>query len=215
MGKFSEYSILAILVLLITFLAFSNSIPGLFSLDSMIGKASSFSSIDGRRYRVQERNSREKEARAADVLAQIRQTMDKFVYTSTKIPSYLAKRLRNRYCSSCIHERNRDLVGKYTDDFGSSFTVDKRDMIFCLSENKESEKKGEFHDLNLLIFVAIHELAHVASLSHGHNEEFYVNFKALLRAAVKDGVWRYEDYSQNPRNYCGIDVTTSLISRPQ
>ena len=53
-------------------------------------------------------------------------------------------------------------------------------MALCLRH-----KKGDhpFHDYNTLQFVMIHEIAHIASISEGHNQEFINNFRFLLRQA--------------------------------
>ena len=41
-------------------------------------------------------------------------------------------------------------------------------------------------ELNTLVFVGIHELSHIASVTKGHGDEFWDNFKFLLENAVKD-----------------------------
>ena len=66
---------------------------------------------------------------------------------------------------------------------------------------------GKLIDLNTLTFVAIHELSHIASKSIGHNEEFWNNFKFLLEEAEIIGVYKPEDYKEDPKNYCGMKIT--------
>ena len=56
------------------------------------------------------------------------------------------------------------------------------------------------------MFVATHELAHVATKSIGHTEEFWNNFKFLLKEADKINVYKPEDYKKNSRRYCGTDI---------
>ena len=79
-------------------------------------------------------------------------------------------------------------------------------MALCLRH-----KKGEhpFHEYNTLQFVMIHELAHVASISEGHNQEFINNFRFLLRQANALGYYDPVNYSNKPINYCGIKVTNN------
>jgi hypothetical protein len=59
------------------------------------------------------------------------------------------------------------------------------------------------------MFVIIHELAHIASKTVGHNTEFYDNFKFLLNEATELGVYKPVNYGHNPEEYCGINVTNN------
>ena len=64
-----------------------------------------------------------------------------------------------------------------TNDF-TSYSLNKGEkIVFCL----RSEETKQLHDINIIMFVAIHELAHVMSVTIGHNEEFYTNFRFLLQ----------------------------------
>lgn len=91
----------------------------------------------------------------------------------------------------------------------SSYTINKGEiMSFCL-RNKDHEKRetDEFHNHNVLVFVLIHELAHVMSIKEGHGTEFMDNFRFILRESVKNNIYYPVDYSKMPMNYCGVDVT--------
>lgn len=88
----------------------------------------------------------------------------------------------------------------------SSYTLNKGELIAVCLRCKETKN---FHDFELLKFVIIHELAHVASVSTGHNAEFIRNFRWLLQEAHKAGLYHPVDYSKNPINYCGVDVTNN------
>ena len=77
-------------------------------------------------------------------------------------------------------------------------------LAFCLDTEKGS---GSLIDSNTLTFVALHELAHVATESIGHTEEFWDNFKFLLIEAKKIGLYDPVDYSKDPQRYCGMDIT--------
>ena len=43
------------------------------------------------------------------------------------------------------------------------------------------------------------------------SEEFWTNFKRLLNEAIKMGIYKKEDYSNKPKEYCGIKVTDSPL----
>jgi len=67
---------------------------------------------------------------------------------------------------------------------GKSYTVNKSDMYLCLRD-----EAGEYFNKNMLIYVGIHELAHVVCKSIGHTEEFHAIFDELLNEAIKKGIY--------------------------
>ena len=80
---------------------------------------------------------------------------------------------------------------KYT-----SYSVNKGEKIFFCIRAKDST--NEIINLNTLLFVAIHEMAHVMTKSIGHTKEFWNNFRFLLRVAVKNNIYQYQNFSSNP-----------------
>ena len=58
-----------------------------------------------------------------------------------------------------------------------------------------------------MMFVAIHELAHTMTKSIGHTEEFWDNFRTLLKNARKLGIYERVNYNETPKSYCGIKIT--------
>jgi hypothetical protein len=89
----------------------------------------------------------------------------------------------------------------------TSYTINKGEMMHLCLRNKNKNKT--FHEHNLLMFVIIHELAHIASKSIGHNKEFYENFKFLLNEAAEINIYKPVNFSNYPVEYCGIDVTNN------
>ena len=77
-------------------------------------------------------------------------------------------------------------------------------LAFCTTTKKNG---GNLIDENTLVFVAIHELSHIASKSIGHNDEFWKNFKFLLENAKKSKIYTPIDYKKSPKNYCGMRIT--------
>lgn len=123
-----------------------------------------------------------------------------------KYPSHDAtKTLLNRYSSKAIFEAHPE-----TGDNGlTSYTTDKKLIGFCV--RNESDPSDFIDDINLLAFVSIHELAHMASHTSGHNEEFRKNFYWLLRIATDNNIYKPVDYSRSPVNYCGLELKTSPL----
>ena len=69
-------------------------------------------------------------------------------------------------------------------------------IVFCLRQRDDKEK---LVDMNTMKFVAIHELGHVITVSVGHTQEFWDNFKWLLEICEKHNIYKSVDYSKNPQ----------------
>ena len=65
-----------------------------------------------------------------------------------------------------------------------SYTVNKKDMHLCLYNEKK-----EYFNKNMLMYVAIHELAHVICPNIGHTPEFYQKMDELLNKAISMGIY--------------------------
>ena len=91
----------------------------------------------------------------------------------------------------------------------TSFSVNKGEkIVFCL-RSRDSEEK--LVDLNLLMFVALHELAHVITKSVGHTDEFWDNFKWILKQSVKIKIYEPHNFQKKPEEYCGTQITDSPL----
>ena len=156
------------------------------------------SGVDGKKYCVRERRKLEL---AADKLANTANGMQKLVdHCAKTFPDRdNVKRLKEGFNPKKIQETLP--TSEYT-----AYSENKGEKIaFCLDKNKDG--KGGLIDSNTLMFVAIHELAHVASESIGHTDEFWRNFKFLLQEAEKINIYVPEDYKNKPKEYCGMDIT--------
>ena len=78
-----------------------------------------------------------------------------------------------------------------------------------LALNKKKEDNNNLIDENTLMFVALHEMAHVASKSIGHNTEFWDNFQFLIEEAESFQLYTPIDYSKKNAEYCGMTITSS------
>jgi hypothetical protein len=86
----------------------------------------------------------------------------------------------------------------------TAYSENKGEKIaFCLDEEKGGSKMIDEHTL---MFVAIHELSHVATKSIGHKSEFWENFKFLLAEAKAAGIHTPRDYKKEPQKYCGMTI---------
>jgi hypothetical protein len=77
-------------------------------------------------------------------------------------------------------------------------------LAFCL--NVKKNENDTLIDENTLLFVALHELSHIATKSIGHKTEFWDNFKFLLEKAKESGIHDPVDYKKKPQEYCGMKI---------
>ena len=156
------------------------------------------STIDGDKYCVRERVNMQP---AVDLLAKTSEKMVALVdYVKVKDPSDpRVKRLVEKFNASKIVETlPTSEHTAYSENKG-------RKIAFCL--NKKKENNNQLIDENTLMFVAIHEMAHITTTSIGHNKEFWDNFKYLLKKANECKVYDPVDYSKQKTEYCGMTIT--------
>lgn len=161
------------------------------------------STVDGDKYCVRER----KDVQAAsDLLASITEKMKALVkYLDEKYPKESGKdnvrRLVQKFNPKKIVETLP--TSEYT-----AYSENKGQKIaFCL--NKKKEDNNHLIEENTLMFVALHEMAHVASKSIGHNSEFWDNFTFLIGEAEEIKIYTPIDYSKKNEEYCGMTITSS------
>ena len=179
------------------------------------------SNVDGRDYVVQNKADKQQ---AADMLAKVRQRMIKLVEyvkqtcaTTSQTHTKEEKEDQNKF--GTYKERMERLVMRFNPDRMSegnedvrytTYTLNKGEkIVFCLRARGEDDR---VHDLEMMTFVAIHELAHIASVTEHHTPEFNANFAWLLKKAMDCGVYQFEDFNTRPRKYCGINVTDTPVS---
>ena len=159
------------------------------------------SSVDDRSYLV--RNLPDKQ-KAADLLGNVRKNLDTIANYLKKNDNdkerlkRLEKNYRPNNLSEAIPKAN------YT-----SYSVNKGEkIVFCIRSKNDKES---LEDINTVMFVAIHELAHVITKSVGHTSEFWNNMKFILKKAIKLKVYKQHDYRNNPISYCGVEITDSPL----
>lgn len=91
----------------------------------------------------------------------------------------------------------------------TSYSINKGEkIVFCLRSKKEGNK---LMDLNTMMFVAIHEMAHLMTKEIGHPPVFWDNMKFLLEEAIKIGVYKKQEFNKNPVDYCGMKITDTPL----
>ena len=158
------------------------------------------SGVDGNKYCVRERS---KLKEASNLLATVtKKCKDLVAYTDEHHGSKeIVKRLVKGFDQTVIKETLP--TSKFT-----AYSENKGEKLaFCL--NKKKQNNENLIDEHTLMFVAIHELAHIMTLSIGHKTEFWDNFKFLLENAKEAGIHQPVDYSEKPQEYCGMTISDS------
>tara|TARA_B110000093_G_scaffold75945_1_gene82706 strand:+ start:1326 stop:1832 length:507 start_codon:yes stop_codon:yes gene_type:complete len=156
------------------------------------------SDVNGKRYCVRDRIDTQE---AVDLLAKITDKCHEVVkyvdkkYANNEDVKRLVEGIQNVKISETLPTSE---LTAYSENKGEK-------MAFCLNRTKNSTNK--LIDINTLLFVAIHELAHIMTKSIGHKQEFWNNFKFLLENAEDAGIYTPVDYKKNPQGYCGMTIT--------
>ena len=121
--------------------------------------------------------------------------------------NYLGERvmqLQERYNINNISE-----ISPLNPSGSTSYTENKGEKLVLCLRNKIPDKDGiyEFHDINLIMFVVLHELTHVMNDRWGHLSQFWQLFRVVLRNAVECGIYQPVDYRNNNKDYCGMKIT--------
>lgn len=176
----------------------------LISRYALWGYCEEYSSVDGIEHKVQcDYNDKQK---ASDLLAQLNKR-------AVGLINYLKGKYYNEDNDRGMLTRN--LVKRYrgpsrlveTDpnngDGDTSYTLDKGYLVsMCLRKSKD-KNSDEFHSINTLTFVLIHELTHIAANVDQHPPRFWDVFKWLLTESVEVGIYIPVEYSLEPiKSYC-------------
>jgi hypothetical protein len=94
-----------------------------------------------------------------------------------------------------------------------AYSLDKgKTIMLCL---RDATNTG-IVDINTLMFVIIHEAAHIANYDEwGHGPKFWEIFKYLLQESVAIGIYKTVDYSKHPTRYCGFLLNHNPLTDPR
>jgi hypothetical protein len=163
--------------------------------------------IDGNNYYVRDDTNFNE---AVEILVELRNNLikliDFIINNSENDKEYLIYKnnielIKNKINKVIIKETPKN--SNYT-----SYSVNKgEELFFCI----RSKKDNKIHDLNDLLYVAIHEIAHIGCPEIGHTDLFFKINLYLLKKAVEFNLYKYDNYNTQPREYCGIDLNNTLL----
>ncbi len=148
------------------------------------------SDVDGKKYCVRERS---KMTLVVDLLAKTTQKLSKLV-------KYLGEKYPDREnCKLLVKNFNPTKISEIlpTSQYTAYSENKGEKLAFCTTKTKKGNK---LIDENTLMFVALHELSHIATKSIGHTQEFWNNFKFIIANAKKIGIYTPENYKSAPKN---------------
>ena len=178
------------LVVYISYQMFQNS--------DMIQLKCIVSDINGKKYCVRDRKNKDL---AVDLLAKVSIRLKKLVnYLIIQYPDDIrTQRLKKKFDPKVIIETlPTSEYQAYSENKGEK-------LAFCL--NKDKDNNNKLIDLNTLMYVALHEVAHICTQSIGHTPEFWTNFKWLLVNAKEINIYNPIDYKKNNKDYCGMTIS--------
>ena len=111
------------------------------------------------------------------------------------------KMIQKRLPKSIIKESSAN--SEYT-----SYSVNKgEELVFCL----RSKVTNKLHNINDIMYVAVHEIAHIGCPEIGHTPLFKKINKFLLERALNKGLYKFENYRKTQKEYCGITLTSNIL----
>ena len=197
-SNFNLIGICTIILILIFY--YNTTIKEYFTTNSTI------SNFDNRPYKVvggfSDKNI------AADKLAELNEFIIQFLkYIKINIINSNQQLEKRQFFTRILNNYNNDNIFENEPEPGAvtSFVAGKG-VQFGICLRGKGEMQNQFHKIDILKFVMLHELTHLGCISYGHYNEFWSCFKVVLNEAVKSGLYTPIDYSKNPENYCGISV---------
>jgi len=153
--------------------------------------------VDG--YKV--RNPSDTESiRRLKLLSKVTVSLQKIIRKNTKHASHAGcKKLLERF--ECPDGVCRIQEKSHEFDHLAAYSVDKGKLIGMCTNHE-----GEYTDENTMIFVYLHELAHIMSEEYAHDVEFWNNFSDLLEIAISHNLYVYQPFHVHNINYCGENI---------
>ena len=164
------------------------------------------SDIDNKFYLVQNRTDKQE---ATNMLAKI---MQKITYLASNLYKKKEEYKDYKEYIERLYENvpNIILLESTEDSVYTSYSVNKGEQIvFCLRARTDDNR---LHDINLVMYVVLHEISHVACpIYDNHGPLFRKIFAFITSSALKIGVYKKIAFDEHPEEYCGLTINDSII----
>jgi len=166
------------------------------------------SDIDNQEYKVQANIETLDDANdakaAANLMAEVRQRLEKLQSHLNKVWGGNDERvqmLNKNFRPDRFQEGRNDIPGV------TSYSVNKGEKIVLCTRNKNNK----LVDINTIMYVSLHECAHLINKTVGHDTSFWVRFRELLEEAINIGIYVKQDFAENPVEYCNMTINSSPL----
>jgi hypothetical protein len=166
------------------------------------------STVDGRMYKVRDMPDKQK---ASDLLANVRRKIEQ-LYNTTK--DKFPNKPQVKQWITNFQPSSERFMESTPDAEHTSYSVNKGEKIHLCLRQREGDNETLIEE-NVMVFVALHEMAHVVTPSLGHDPEFWNNFGWLLKQAEAIGIYKYQDFKARPVAYCGMHITDAPAYDPK
>jgi len=162
------------------------------------------SGLNNKEYFVQNTDDKDEAAYILSVMEEKMLVLRKhFLDNPTAYPTY--KKYIDRFCQKAdklfIYENSLD-------NNKTSYTINKGDeTVICIRSKKNF---GKLHDINLVTYVTLHEVSHIACPQQDHTPLFKDIFHFFTNVATKIGIYKKINYQLDPTEYCGIMITDQV-----
>lgn len=153
------------------------------------------SSNDNRKYRLLDLPGKEK---CMEILVQLNKNVIQLLsYVKDEDREGIKDLLDNyRPDSLCENLENRSL---------QAYSLNKGEEI-CLCLREPENELIIIDDMNTLMFVLVHELAHLMTDDIGHTNKFWNNMAYLLKKSSEINLYNPINYKISPVMYCGVKI---------
>lgn len=157
------------------------------------------------RHSYQVQNLPDKQS-AADLMGVIHRNLDKLIQRykedANTAADHRVRIMIERFNPERMCENNVDANSTaYSENKGERIVV-------CL---RSKQKPYPLVDENTVMFVVLHEMAHLMTTTMGHTPEFWANFRRILHDAIQCGIYHETNYNRQPVEYCGMTISESPL----
>jgi predicted metal-dependent hydrolase len=171
------------------------------------------STIDNNTYKVRKGSDQQLKA---DILAVLNGKFKIIINNLKNDANHFSNEAVQRLISNWENGVTIKEIGNMEKD--AAYVINKKNMSFCL---QKTSNQVILEELNLITYVAIHELAHIMSSEIGHGSEFIDNFEFLLSYAknivyydplLKRQLPLYIQLNKlnTSDSYCGVNLENSV-----